>query len=105
MKTVESGLAPITDAGFARVRGLLQRAKELLEMKGCKIIPCNNDLSIVLYPTYATRQELYPRRGEPRYRLVFPDGSELEEVQSSHHNAVALSATSLEEKRFLNGKV
>ena len=106
MNRVESKpQGPITDAGFARVRGLLQRAIELLEIKGCKIIPCQNDLFIVLYPICAIRQELSPRTEKPRYSIVFPDGSEFEEVKITHQNAVALFARSIEEKAFLHGEV
>ena len=95
---------PITAAGFARVKGLTPRARELLELKGCRVLPCDNDLSIVFYPKGTTRQELYPATMEARYHILFPDGSELEEAKTINQNTVALFVKSPHEKAFLHGE-
>ena len=101
---VQDTMSGITSVAIsAVVKGLLSRAKELLESKGCTIMPGGKDRSIVIYPEGTTRQELYPRIHESRYRVLFTNGFELTEMSAVNSDEKGLQVSDEESKKFLRG--
>jgi len=60
---------------------LLPVAARLLEKEGCTItLIAGGTQTAIEYPPGTTRQELYPRTTDIRYRVMLPGGRELREV-------------------------
>lgn len=52
-----------------------------LQQHGCIFTLTSQREAHLTYPAGSTRQELYPRTAECRYRVLLPDGIELREVE------------------------
>lgn len=52
-----------------------------LQHHGCIIESISQSIARLIYPAGSTRQELYLRTFESRYRVLLPDGIELREVE------------------------
>jgi hypothetical protein len=67
------------------VKDLDPWAKEFLVEHGCTLTDAGNNATMVSYPNGTTRQELLPPNKVPgiNYRVKFPHGFELREVQKA----------------------
>ena len=74
-----------------RLKGLLEAAEALLNDAGCEIVRAKGTTDILLtYPAGTTRQELFGRSWESRFRVQLPSGLELREAASRDRGCVAL---------------
>jgi hypothetical protein len=65
------------------VKGLTVGSKTYLQGKGCTLIDAGENATMVTYPQGTTRQKLLGPNKIPgiHYRITFPSGFELREVQ------------------------
>ena len=74
-----------------RLKGLMEAAEALLKEAGCEIVQVKGTTEILLnYPAGTTRQELFGRSMESRFRVQLPSGLALREVASRDRGCVAL---------------
>lgn len=79
------------EAKSLRLKGLLEAAEALLREAGCEVVRAKGTTDILLtYPTGTTRQELFARSMESRFRVLLPDGLELREMASRDRGCVGL---------------
>ncbi|MDQ2884671.1 MAG: hypothetical protein M3Y39_01135 [Chloroflexota bacterium] len=79
------------EAKSLRLKGLLEAAEALLKEAGCEIVRAKGTTDILLtYPAGTTRQEIFARSMESRFRVLLPDGLELREIASRDRGCVAL---------------
>jgi hypothetical protein len=79
------------EAKSLRLKGLLKTAEALLKEAGCEIVRAEATTDILLnYPPGTTRQELFGRSRESRFRVHLPGGMELREAASRDRGCVAL---------------
>jgi excisionase family DNA binding protein len=71
---------PTLPAESIVLRGMFPAARRYLEEHGCAIVEENGAIT-VMYPTGTTRTEILPRTMCERYRIVLPDGTELQEAR------------------------
>jgi hypothetical protein len=80
------------EARSLRLKSLLEAAEALLKEAGCEIVRVKGTTDkIINYPLGTTRQELFPRTLESRFRVLLPGGLELREVASRTNGCVGLS--------------
>ncbi|MBV9258777.1 MAG: hypothetical protein JO215_12255 [Ktedonobacteraceae bacterium] len=86
---------------------LFPEATQFLREQGCKIISASNDTTVIEYPEGTTRQELYPRTVDIRYKVMLPNGRELREVMNrvSERRALLIVTITQEEKDRLKRQI
>ena len=72
---------PTLPADSLVLRDMLPAARQYLEKHGCVIVEENEGVKII-YPVGTTRTEILPRTMCERYRVMLPDGTELQEAHS-----------------------
>jgi hypothetical protein len=88
---VGSGLGNIEEAKCLTVKSLIEAAEAILRDAGCKIVRARETTDIIInYPPGTTRQELFPRTTESRYRVLLPGGIELREIESRAQGCTGL---------------
>jgi hypothetical protein len=65
---------------------------------GCTLEQVNENEAILTYPPGTTRQELYPRTSDIRYRVMLPDGIELREIDTRRHGGLILLQVVVDER-------
>lgn len=79
------------EAKSLRLKNLLEAAEALLREAGCEVVRAKETTDILLnYPSGTTRQELFARSMESRFRVLLPDGLELREIASRDRGCVGL---------------
>jgi hypothetical protein len=71
---------PTLPAKSIVLRGLLQNARKYLERHGCTIVEQDGEIT-VNYPAGATSTEILPRTLYEWFKIVLPDGTELQEAR------------------------
>ncbi len=71
---------PIRAAEPIILRGLLPEARAYLETYGCAILE-RAGVTTVRYPTGTTSTEILPRTSYERFKIVLPDGTQLQEAR------------------------
>ena len=80
---------------------LSDKARELLEKNGCRIITTGEHTDIVTYPEGTQRKEIYPRISEPRYLITFLNGFKLREAAPIGKDYMGLFVDDEQDKAFL----
>ncbi len=79
------------EAKSLRLKGLMEAAEALLKEAGCEIVRVKGTTDILLnYPVGTTRQELFGRSMESRFRVQLPSGLALQEATSRDRGCVGL---------------
>jgi hypothetical protein len=88
---------PTLPATSIVLRGLLPNARKYLERHGCTVVEQAGEIT-VNYPTGTTSTEILPRTLYEWFKIVLPDGTELQEARPfliSGENCLFLSADAL----------
>jgi hypothetical protein len=80
----------IVAAAPVRVLHLGEIVSIFLRNHGCSIEQISRQEDRLIYPAGSTRQELFPRTSDIRYKVLLPDGVELREIERRGHQQNSL---------------